>query len=402
MGLFKFKFGKQELEPVTNTPELESQDDENLFPKDGEKLEDGVDVANIEEIYSLVAPTPKYDDKDKFGLEPSVSFQQDKHDFTYYQEKFELELFEMEELMKACADYDKSAKDSIDLKAYFKELEVPEDQVEKIVKDLAETYPDYLASLNEYGLPFSEEEIKLLSNEDKEKYLDVKTNLMYFDEYFNVDPVEGEERDKRLDNKDQVDYSRLFKALITLENKFRHQIRAVKRKEERKKENRFEDMEKPEYSEFDIEIQDLAYKKVIEGSAKPLEIKGRQLTDAEVAELALEAIERKLNSGELFKGNFKPGKKKDQLVLKRTLSFKNGKNFRDILYISQGDQDLKPGQHIFELDLDSMKVLNLKKGEKIDQEKYNIAIANVNIIDVRALKDLVAARAIKKDKEDKK
>lgn len=394
MGLLNFKFGKQELEPVIDESKdrknrassgrefPKTEDEERVEGESGFKTEE--DVANIEEVYSLVASKPN------------------EHDFTYYQEKFELELFEMEELMKACADYDKSAKDSIDLKAYFKELEVPEDQVEKIVKDLAETYPDYLASLNEYGLPFSEEEIKLLSNEDKEKYLDVKTNLMYFDEDFNVEPVKEEERDKRLDNKDQAEYSRLFKALITLENKFRHQIRAAKKEEEREKENRFEDMERPEYSEFDIKIQDLAYKKVTEGSTKPLEIEGRQLTDAEVAELALEAIERKLNSGELFKGNFTPGKKKDQLVLKRTLSFKNGKDFRDILYISQGDQDLKPGQHIFELDLDSMKVLNLKKGEKINKEKYNIAIANVNIIDVRALKDLVAARAIKKDKEDKK
>lgn len=382
MGLFNFKFGKQELEPTMNSPEGESQDDENLFPKDGETLEDGVDVANIEEIYSLVASKPN------------------EHDFTYYQEKFGLEPFEMEKLMKAC--YNHSDKNLLDVKAYFKELEVPEDQTEEIVKDLAEIYPDYLASLNEHGLPFSEEEIELLNNEDKEKYFQIKTDLMYLDEDFNVETVEGEERDTRLDNKDQAEYTRLFKALITLENKFRHQIRLAKKEEERKKENRFEDIERPEFSEFDIKIQDLAYEKAIEEISKPLEIEGRQLTDAEVAELALEAIERKLKSGQLSKGNFTLGKKDGQLVLKKTLSFKAGREFRDMLYIAEDVGDLKPGQYVFELDLDTMKVLNLKKGKEIDRNKYNIAIVRVKLINVKDLEALVPQRAVEKEKEERK
>lgn len=357
-----FNFGKKDLKPIHQEEEL---------IKDNPSDRSAEDVQSIEEVYSL------------------ASSNLDEHDFSYYQEKLELEKIDMENLMKASVLFTKKGeKDAI-----FQELKLSDEEI----KDLANIYPDYLASLNEYGLPFAEEEVAMLNEGEKEEYKKLKEELLQFEKGLNNDFDEDDDSNYNVYSQEEAqEYFKLFKAISSLEARLKSQIRRTKNQAEKAKNPEFKDISRPEYSEFDIKMQDLAYNKVVNKDNAPLEIEGQQLSDAEVAELALEAITRKSRAGEIILGNFIAGKGKNQLVMKKRIA----KN-RDMLYVANGVSDDKAGEYVCTMDLDTMKVLKLKKGEKIDPKKYNIAIVSVNLdVDVNELKKLASQRRNRQEKEE--
>ncbi len=339
--------------------EMIEKDEEEMIGKDlikdGDKTEE--DVQSIDEIYSLVSSSG------------------DKYDFKYYQEKFGLETWELEKLMKASSNYLKKGEKSNDLAG----------KSEEEIRDLAIFYPEYLASLNDYSLPFSEEDIKLLDEAQKSRYLELSNQLLKLDQDITRDPKEGEKIPNYISDRMAKEYMRILKDIYSLELRLEAEIGKI---QEREKNPSFKDIKRPEYSEFDIQIQDLCYGKVLGKNNAPLEIKGKQLNDAEVAELALEAIERKAKQGEIFVGDFIPGEKTNQLIMKDRIAYK-----RDMLYIANNVGLQKPGKYVYTIDLNKMRVLKLKEGEKIDPKKYYMAIAEVSLpISLDRLKDLAAQR----------
>jgi hypothetical protein len=368
-----------------DTPETE---DERQV-KEPNTFKTAEDVTNEEGLHELIVSN-FYDD-----LNQALDF----HD---YQEKLGLEPWEMEKLMKACVDNTKKGTGRADLEAWFKELEIPETEIKGTIKDLADIYPNYLASLNEYSLPFSEEDIKYLKDDQKENYKDLKEQFSLIEKDLNIDyDDKGDYEFYNYSEKEAQKYLNLYKKIISLENRFYGQIQKAKEAKEKIKNPDFKDINRPEYSDFDIEIQNLAYEKLVTKNKQPLEVKGRRLSDADIAELALEAIERMYREGEILKGHFTEGDKKGQLSMKRTLSFKDGREFRDMIYVHNNVHGKQAGEYTFTMNLDTMKVLRLKKGEKINSNKYNIAIVNVKLdLNIEELKELAKQRESKKEGED--
>lgn len=239
---------KRETSPIENLPPIIEEKDYKYKELESENnpfyKPEGADVVDPENYYNELG----FEDKDRKIYNDPVYDSEPAEEIGELMEKFGLEEWELEDLMKKCEDYlkfGKSDKFRVDKSQAGQPLKSGKFSADKFksyppLKDKKETkklalfYREYLAAKNEDGLPFNEEERKRVSESKLEELSLLHQELRHLNfgiaEINEKEKIDEVNKDNRGDRNLQLAYSSNPKVVLESKDQYLGRIKKVREK----------------------------------------------------------------------------------------------------------------------------------------------------------------------------